>query len=350
MALRILFYMLAVIFTGYLFFILNDTAVTAVLILEILYPAAAWLFLAGAGRNVEARIGFVPDMGEKGQEIEIPVLVKSRYRFPVRCRAIVTVGNRFGQGKRKNRLSCYLAPGKTRKLSVRIKAELSGRMEAEMTSLILWDYLGIFKRTLRTEGHKAVGIWPEMDLLPVEVTRRTREFLADADEYSTEKSGDDPSQIYQIREYRPQDPARNIHWKISAKEDAVMVKENSFPLGAAVLVRIEFQKSRKTAEDLDRILKGTASLCLSLTEAKCVHMAAWFEEKNHRVVKMRVDGEESLYELIWRLMEIEPVSDREFARSCCEEAFRGVWFSTVLTVTDAGEILVNGQRRELLQV
>lgn len=309
MALRILFYMLAVIFTGYLFFILNDTAVTAVLILEILYPAAAWLFLAGAGRNVEARIGFVPDMGEKGQEIEIPVLVKSRYRFPVRCRAIVTVGNRFGQGKRKNRLSCYLAPGKTRKLSVRIKAELSGRMEAELTSLILWDYLGIFKRTLRTEGHKAVGIWPEMDLLPVEVTRRTREFLADADEYSTEKSGDDPSQIYQIREYRPQDPARNIHWKISAKEDAVMVKENSFPLGAA-----------------------------------------WFEEKNHRVVKMRVDGEESLYELIWRLMEIEPVSDREFARSCCEEAFRGVWFSTVLTVTDAGEILVNGQRRELLQV
>ena len=63
MALRILFYMLAVIFTGYLFFILNDTAVTAVLILEILYPAAAWLFLVGAGRNVEARIGFVPDMG-----------------------------------------------------------------------------------------------------------------------------------------------------------------------------------------------------------------------------------------------------------------------------------------------
>ena len=103
MALRILFYMLAVIFTGYLFFILNDTAVTAVLILEILYPAAAWLFLAGAGRNVEARIGFVPDMGEMGQEIEIPVLVKSRYRFPVRCRAIVTLGNRFGQGKRKNR-------------------------------------------------------------------------------------------------------------------------------------------------------------------------------------------------------------------------------------------------------
>ena len=238
MALRIILYAVAVVFTGYLFFILNDTVVTTVLILEILYPAAAWFFLAGAKRAVEARLGFVPDMGEKGQEIEVPVLVKSRYRFPVRCRVSLRAGSRFLPGRRQ-RVSCYLVPGRTRKLSVRIRAELSGRLEVELTGLVLWDWLGIFKRTVRAESLKAVGIWPEMELLPVEVTRRTREFLADADEYSEERSGDDPSQIYQIREYRPQDPARNIHWKISAKEDAVMVKENSFPLGTAVLVRID---------------------------------------------------------------------------------------------------------------
>lgn len=349
MALRIILYAVAVVFTGYLFFILNDTVVTTVLILEILYPAAAWFFLAGAKRAVEARLGFVPDMGEKGQEIEVPVLVKSRYRFPVRCRVSLRAGSRFLPGRRQ-RVSCYLVPGRTRKLSVRIRAELSGRLEVELTGLVLWDWLGIFKRTVRAESLKAVGIWPEMELLPVEVTRRTREFLADADEYSEERSGDDPSQIYQIREYRPQDPARNIHWKISAKEDAVMVKENSFPLGTAVLVRIDFQKSRKMAEDLDHILGSAASLCFSLTEAKCVHMAAWPEEKNRRIVKRRVDSEESLYELLWSLMEMEPVSDRELADACWEEAFRGVWFSTVLTIVNGGDILVDGERQELLQV
>ncbi|WP_033126324.1 DUF58 domain-containing protein [Eubacterium sp. ER2] len=349
MVLRIILYAVAVVFTGYLFFILNDTVVTTVLILEILYPAAAWFFLAGAKRAVEARLGFVPDMGEKGQEIEVPVLVKSRYRFPVRCRVSLHAGSRFLPGRRQ-RVSCYLVPGRTRKLSVRIRAELSGRLEVELTGLVLWDWLGIFKRTVRAESLKAVGIWPDMELLPVEVTRRTREFLADADEYSEERSGDDPSQIYQIREYRPQDPARNIHWKISAKEDAVMVKENSFPLGTAVLVRIDFQKSRKMAEDLDHILGSAASLCFSLTEVKCVHMAAWPEEKNRRIVKRRVDSEESLYELLWSLMEMEPVSDRELADACWEEAFRGVWFSTVLTIDNGGDILVDGERQELLQV
>lgn len=350
MAVRAVLYIMGILFTIYLFFILDDTAVTGILILEILYPATSWFFLAGAKRNVDVHLGFLPDMGEKGQKISGTVTVKSRYRLPVRGKIFLAVGGRFSSRKKKQVISVYLPSGKTRHFSFDIQSGQSGSFEVELVRAVLWDYLGVFCRSCRIREKKEVGIWPEIDLMPLEVTRRTREFPADADEYSPEKSGDDPSQVYRIREYTPQDPARSIHWKISSKEDRLMVKEYSFPLGAAVLLWIDFRESRKMEEDFDRILQSAASLSLSLAEEKCVHMAAWFEERNRQVIKRRVDSEESFYELIWRMMEIEPVRDSGLADVYYEEAFRGIRFSTVIKIDNTGDILVNGSRQELIQV
>ena len=48
-----------------------------------------------------------------------------------------------------------------------------------------------------------------------------------------------------------------------------------------------------------------ASVSLSLIEQKCVHMVAWYEEKNDRIIRKRVENEENIYELLNRLLYLE---------------------------------------------
>ena len=79
-------------------------------------------------------------------------------------------------------------------------------------------------------------------------------------------------------------------------------------------------------------------------------MAAWYEEKNERIVKLRVDDEESCYEMIWRLMDLEPCTDREKRRACYEGAFRGQEFGSIVTVDSEGNLIQDGKKQELLRL
>ena len=99
-----------------------------------------------------------------------------------------------------------------------------------------------------------------------------------------------------------------------------------------------------------RLLEKAASLSITLLEEKCIHMAAWFEEKSGQVIKWRVSTAESVYEWIWRLLSTEPFRDEELEDTCREEAFRGVNFSSIVVLHADGTLTVNGEAQELLQL
>lgn len=117
---------------------------------------------------------------------------------------------------------------------------------------------------------------PLFELMSLEITKRTRDFQTDSEIYSGERRGDDPSELYQVRPYRAMDSVRDIHWKLTAKENQLMVKEHGFPLGCVILIWIDF--------------------------GKCSNLMQSFSN----IVKWPVYNVEDTYALIWRMMEMEP--------------------------------------------
>ena len=223
-------------------------------------------------------------------------------------------------------------------------------MEVILESVRLYDLFGIFYIKQKVQRKASVKVMPEFELMPVEITRATREFQADAEEYSGEKKGDDPSELYQVREYRIQDSVRDIHWKLSAKEETFMVKERGFPLGCVVLVWIDFAEKERSAAGFSRLLETAASLSITLAEQKCIHLAAWYEEKNERIGMKRVKDEKSACELIWQLMEIEPYRDPVRKQACFDDTFRGHEFSSTVTIDGRGVLRKDGEASELLRL
>ncbi len=61
----------------------------------------------------------------------------------------------------------------------------------------------------------------------------------DSDEFSMVKAGFDPSETFAIREYRPGDRIRQVHWKLSEKFDELMVRDYGLPIQNTILLLLE---------------------------------------------------------------------------------------------------------------
>ena len=66
-----------------------------------------------------------------------------------------------------------------------------------------------------------------------EVTVQTSNFSLEGERFSEEVSGDDPSELFALRDYQPGDRMARIHWKLSARKGEWYVKEFSRPVGTA---------------------------------------------------------------------------------------------------------------------
>lgn len=344
-------YFATVLLVIYLFFMYDETVLSGILVLVILYPVCACIFLLLCRKKITAALDRVPPMGEKDKRIRAGVSVKNASRrFPLRCEAQLSVGNRTSGKKIRRRFGGLILPGQEETFWCEFETAFCGNVEVILESVRLYDLFGIFYIKQKVQRKASVKVMPEFELMPVEITRATREFQADAEEYSGEKKGDDPSELYQVREYRIQDSVRDIHWKLSAKEETFMVKERGFPLGCVVLVWIDFAEKERSAAGFSRLLETAASLSITLAEQKCIHLAAWYEEKNERIGMKRVKDEKSACELIWQLMEIEPYRDPVRKQACFDDTFRGHAFSSTVTIDGRGVLRKDGEAPELLRL
>ena len=281
--------------TLYCFFLYEDKIVSVMLIVELAYCLTAFAVLRMMKKKMKVSLHQVISIAEKNQEIPVKIQVKNLSGLPaVHFKVRLLVENSLTGEKERYQTSGTVERKGQEILKICLKAQNCGNIQIMLEQFWVYDFLSVFRCRVKLREIQRVGVLPECHLLPVEVSRRTREFIADADEYSDRESGDDPSEIYQIREYRETDSIHDIHWKLSAKVDELQVKEHGRPLGSAVLIWMNLEdsvgqadakgrflrkKKRKKQQDIigTNFLEAAASLSFSLLEEKCVHMVAWYE-------------------------------------------------------------------------
>ena len=117
---------------------------------------------------------------------------------------------------------------------------------------------------------------------------------------------DDSSELFQIREYREGDQLRDIHWKLTAKREELMVKEHSFPKPCPVVLFLDFHPGKRLEkkERLISYMETAASLSFSIMDAGCPHYIVWYDGEEADLKRLRVEDEESLFYFIGMLMQI----------------------------------------------
>lgn len=126
------------------------------------------------------------------------------------------------------------------------------------------------------------------------------------------KPGGGFSEIHEMREYRPGDPLRSVHWKLSAKSGELIVRQAQEPLRRSVLISFDLTRRR---DELDSVLDQVRWTSSRLIELQVEHSIGFIASAPTRfetaVIKSAEDLEAFLRELIRRpLAKFDPVPGR----------------------------------------
>ena len=179
------------------------------------------------------------------------------------------------------------------RMSVEVAAKSSGNYTFRLVRVRFYGLLGIGYLTRYVRYEERLSIMPKITPVMIEVGLASRYFQGAAEVYDDKTGGDDVSEVFQIRSFQPGDKIQNIHWKLSAKEDELMVRENSLPMGCPVVILLDISGGQKeTGKQRNHFFEMVISISFGLVEKQCPHYIAWYDEKEHDLIRVRVDTEE----------------------------------------------------------
>lgn len=84
-----------------------------------------------------------------------------------------------------------------------------------------------------------------------------------------------PGDDYEIRDYRPGDPLRAVHWKLSSKQDELLVRETmEIEKAEMILIYDHFG----TPERLNKVFDRLSAISTALTEEGQKHTICWTDQ------------------------------------------------------------------------
>lgn len=233
---------------------------------------------------------------EREKPAAIKITVQNRSFLPVSSCTVqicYTVRAPFGSAAPAvHSSSMPLGGGSAETLSVSFCPEHFGTVEYTVKRICLSDLMGIthIKRKIGLRGK--ITVLPKV--IPAEAAVETGSvYSAESDSFSKDKPGDDPSEIFMLREYRDGDRHNLIHWKLSGRSENFIVKELSRPISSRILILIDFGSCR-SADGADRVMEAAASVSAFLVKNNTVHCIA-VPYGDYSVRTSEITDENSLY-------------------------------------------------------
>ena len=131
----------------------------------------------------------------------------------------------------------------------------------------------------------------------------------DGEIFSKDKAGDDPSEVFNVREYVEGDKIQRIHWKLSSKVDNVMIKEYSQPIVHNSIIIVEFYESENNINTIQGIIETAISLSHMLLSYNYIHYICWYDKSKDFFNKIIINSEEDMLGVACELLSLKPYTD-----------------------------------------
>ncbi len=264
LAAAVLFYLF---FEGYLSFI--------TLILAVLLPIASLLCTVVAWSRVRVQLNGILPIAAKGMPAQFLVEVSNTSIFPI-AHAMLALDCRNALCGKKKKAGLHLPVGARSRTEIQreIISQYCGKLTIQVTGIKIYDYFGIFTFPQKMNLQTDIYVLPQNIQIDTEMDSHTN-YNVESDTYSKVKSGDDPSEIFDIREFREGDRLRNVHWKLSSRLNKLMVKEFSLPLDNSIILLFDLFSAELAR--IDTLIETVVSVSQFLLNNEICHMVEWYD-------------------------------------------------------------------------
>ena len=254
---------------------------TFVLVLVALLPGLSVLLALPGALGCALTLSPAAPAAERGETVRFRLALRARGGLPlVLPRARVVWTNQLTGQTGRARLPLDGAV-------MEVPSPHCGRVVCAVEGAWAWDLLGLFPLPLRKPAPAAVLVLPrraEADPPPG--------LLGGPGDGAVlrPRPGGGPGEDYDLRDYRPGDPLRSVHWKLSSKREALVVKEVLEPRRAAIVLTYDHFGP---PEELDAALERLCALSRWLLARGRPHHIRWADPAGGTAGRL-VDGEEAL--------------------------------------------------------
>lgn len=169
------------------------------------------------------------EITEKGRWLPCRMKVQNTGRLPV-SRFCIKLRYWYGQEdrKQKNYQTKWIwgsaGQGETI-LQLELAGGFCGLVTVQVVCLRVYDYLALFSSVEKLNETVEVAVYPRDRVLSLGLPFLGKDGEAAAPEQRMPKMGETGHEVRQLREYRPGDSSRSIHWNQSARTGQLWVKE-----------------------------------------------------------------------------------------------------------------------------
>lgn len=293
-----------------------DRLAFAALLFGLLLPIPLFIQLFAAVRNVSVDIINKNIVESRGNGLHLLISVKNPSALPVaNIEAELHYTNAFSGITEKAFIVLPVCPHSDEVTEIVLKSDYCGKINILLKKVRFYDFIGLTHITRKVNINAAAVILPDGGLEAVIAKRN--DISIDTDVFSDYKSGDDPSEVFNLREYVPGDKINRIHWKLSSKySSGFIVKDYSLPISSSVLILTEFfadKSGDRYLEIVDTLIDCTYTLSLFLSENKMEHEIGFYNTTGSTYVKEKVTNKDELAIVLGKIYDCKPYILRTFA-------------------------------------
>ena len=341
---RKIFYILLIVLTFFGVLVNGSGFSWFLLFFEILFAISMAVWAHLAAKKIKTELELDQPFIFRGDTEKAVLKIHNPMAFPVPdIQAGVILSDPVAEGQESRKTVHVAASGKGKdKWQFQVQPVHCGIVKVQIRELRVYDYLGLFYGKISVPLLKgAFAVLPQIHPLVLEKEPENGAEQGEQWENVLAGLGSASQEIFDTRVYQRGDAMKNIHWKLSAKAEDLLVKEFSMPMDLRVPVFLDTRvkdPDKFTAEDKDRFLDLAASLGNYFVENQIAFEFCWMTEDH--MEKYMVEDPDSLYQGLRELLLIPYFKAEEAKEGIFTEKEKDVLPVRILTT---GEICVGDQ-------
>ena len=211
-----------------------------------------------------------PPSLERGSEGRWLVSIETPNGLPLSRLAVRLTGENLLTGQTDHRRLMLSGVARRRPVELTAATAHCGLLELRVDKARVYDYLGLF--SLRVAGPQPARMLCRP--IPAPVTPPSLPEGQGVRPSSASAARMGPGEDYDLRDYRPGDPMRSVHWKLSSKWDELIVRERANTLIPLPLLTLDRFGG---PEALDKLLDRVLGMSRALLSVQRPHALMWLD-------------------------------------------------------------------------
>ncbi|MCR4637809.1 DUF58 domain-containing protein [Ruminococcus sp.] len=251
----------------------------------------------------------------KSKDFPVQLVVTNKSIFPIgKAEAKVEYYNSFSHDISSFDLFLPIQSRNSQRVTFQLNSKFCGTIKIRTLYLNIYDPLRIFKFKAASSVHSEVTIMPEGHDIGgiVHYSDRVNE---ESDLFSEHRPGDDPSEVFDLREYNAGDKLNRIHWKLSSKKDEFIVKDYSLPIDVPCMLFLDLKCYSEGAAALpvtDTLIETFLSISQFLLDNERCHSVVFFNALQNRFAEYSITSSTDLAAVVKTI--INSVDDTRYCQ------------------------------------